>query len=295
MEPADLGNRDDWAVVGVRRRSRLRRVLVQGKMCAGLVVVGEIGFENPLELSIVQSDDMVQTFPSDRADHTFDVTILPRRSRGGRHLSDRHRCDVITESPAVGAVPISNEKPRSRVPWKGLGHLSGRPFGCRVGGDAEMHDTPPFMAQDDKHEEQLECDCGDHEEIDRSRTIHVVAEECLPILVGIPGTAGHVLGHSGLTDIEAELQEFPVDTRRAPQGIVRAHLPDEHPELAAGLRPPVARSRPPAPIDPEPLTMPAHHGLRVHDSDRLSDSRPEAKGQSEYEAIGPRQSRSLRA
>jgi hypothetical protein len=81
-----------------------------------------------------------------------------------------------------------------------------------------------------------------------------------------------------------------VDTRRAPQGIVRAHLPDEHPELAAGLRPPFARSRPPAPIDPEPLTMPAHYGLQVHDSDRLSDPRPEAKGQSEYEAIGPRQS-----
>ena len=40
--------------------------------------------------------------------------------------------------------------------------------------------------------------------------------------------------------------------------------------------------------------MPAHYGLRVHDSDRLGDPRPEAKGQSEYEAIGPRQSHSLR-
>ncbi len=45
-----------------------------------------------------------------------------------------------------------------------------------------------------KHEEELERDCGNHEEIDRSRTIHVIAEECLPTLIGIPGTAGHVFG-----------------------------------------------------------------------------------------------------
>ena len=35
---------------------------------ADLVVVSGIGFENPPELSLVQSDDMVQTFPSQRAD-----------------------------------------------------------------------------------------------------------------------------------------------------------------------------------------------------------------------------------
>ena len=254
----------------------------------------EIGFEDPPELSLVQSDDIVQTFPSDRTDHTFDVSILPRRSRGGRHLSDRHRCNVFAESPAVGAVPISNEKPRCRVPWKGLGNLSSRPFRCRVGGDAEMHDAPPFVAQDDKHKEELERDCGNHEEIDRSRTIHVIAEEYLPTLIGIPGTAGHVLGHRGLTDLEAELQEFPVDARRAPQGIVRAHPPDERPKLAAHLGPPSARSRLPAPIDPEPLTMPAHQCLRMHNSDRWGDPRPKAKDQSEYEAIGPGQSYSLR-
>ena len=85
-----------------------------------------------------------------------------------------------------------------------------------------------------------------------------------------------------------------VDARRAPQGIVRAHPPDERPKLAAHLGPPSARSRLPAPIDPEPLTMPAHHCPRGHDTDRLGDPRPKAKDQSEYEAIGPGQSYTLR-
>ena len=122
----------------------------------------------------------------------------------------------------------------------------------------------------------------------------MIAEECFPALIGISGSAGHVLGHGGLTDLEAELQEFPVDARRAPQRIVRAHLPDQRPQLAARLWPPSARSRLPAPIDPEPLTMPAHQCLRMHDSDRWGDPRPKAKEQSEYEAIGPGQSYSLR-
>jgi hypothetical protein len=68
-----------------------------------------------------------------------------------------------------------------------------------------MYDAPPFVAQDDKHEEEPERDCRHDKEIDRSGTIHVIAEECSPAVIGIPGTAGHVLGHGGLTDLEAEL------------------------------------------------------------------------------------------
>jgi hypothetical protein len=85
-----------------------------------------------------------------------------------------------------------------------------------------------------------------------------------------------------------------VDARCAPQGIVRTHLPDERPKLAAHLWPPAARSRFSAPIDPEPVTMPAHQCLRMHNSDRWGDPRPKAKDQSEYETIGPGQPDSLR-
>ncbi len=59
MEPVHFWDCDDWAVVGVRQRARLGCVFVQSKMCAGSVVIGEIRFENPPKLSIVQCDDMV--------------------------------------------------------------------------------------------------------------------------------------------------------------------------------------------------------------------------------------------
>jgi len=105
-----------------------------------------------------------------------------------------------------------------------------------------MHDAPPFVAEDDKDEEEIEHDRGNHKKIDRGRTIHVIAEEYFPAVIGIPRSAVHVLGHGGLTDREAELQELSVDARRALQGIVRTHLPDERPKLVARLWPPAARS-----------------------------------------------------
>src|ERR1700731_310999 len=38
---------------------------------------------------------------------------------------------------------------------------------------------------------------------------------------------GHVLGHAGLSDIDAELEEFSMDPRRSPQRIGNAHLADK--------------------------------------------------------------------
>jgi hypothetical protein len=38
---------------------------------------------------------------------------------------------------------------------------------------------------------------------------------------------GHVLGHAGLSDIDADLEEFSMDPRRSPQRIGNAHLADK--------------------------------------------------------------------
>ena len=37
----------------------------------------------------------------------------------------------------------------------------------------------------------------------------------------------HVLGHARLSDIDAELEQFSMDSRRSPQRIGNAHLADE--------------------------------------------------------------------
>lgn len=88
MEAADLGERHDAATIGKAASSRDGRVLVQGEVCSRLVVIGEVGSEDPAEMPFVQDDDMVQALSADRADQSFDVAVLPRRSRSNRNILD---------------------------------------------------------------------------------------------------------------------------------------------------------------------------------------------------------------
>src|ERR1700743_1104361 len=52
----------------------------------------------------------------------------------------------------------------------------------------------------------------------------MIAEERPPALGWRVSSLGHVLGHAGLSDIDAELEEFAMDPRRSPQRIGDAHL-----------------------------------------------------------------------
>ncbi len=59
MEATDLGERHDVASIGRAVASRDGRVLVQGEVCSRLVVIGEVGTQDPAEMPFVQDDDMV--------------------------------------------------------------------------------------------------------------------------------------------------------------------------------------------------------------------------------------------
>ncbi len=63
-------------------------VLRQGPMWARPVVVVEVVLKNCLQVSFVDDDNLVQIFPADCPDQSFDVRILPRRVRGGRTFFD---------------------------------------------------------------------------------------------------------------------------------------------------------------------------------------------------------------
>jgi hypothetical protein len=51
--------------------------------------------------------------------------------------------------------------------------------------------------------------------------IGVVAQECLPALGRRPAAFRHIFSDRGLTNVDAELEEFAVDPRRAPQRLAR--------------------------------------------------------------------------
>ena len=88
----------------------------------------------------------------------------------------------------------------------------------------EPYDLSSAMPHDQQTIEQAERDCRHDEQIHRRDPIRVVAEECPPALGRRVSSPDHVLGHAGLSDIDAELEEFAMDPRRSPQRIGNAHL-----------------------------------------------------------------------
>ena len=92
--------------------------------------------------------------------------------------------------------------------------------------DAKPQNMSPTVPHDQQSIEQAKRDCRHDEHIHRRDPVSVVAEERPPALGRRVSSPDHVLGHARLSDIDAELEEFPMDSRRSPQGIGNAHLAD---------------------------------------------------------------------
>src|ERR1700731_1301816 len=75
-------------------------------------------------------------------------------------------------------------------------------------------------------------------------------------------------GHAGLSDIDAELEEFSMDPRRSPQRIGNAHLADKLAYLSRYSWSAPTAPRLPPPVRSEPGAVPFNHGLRLHDRHR---------------------------
>ena len=88
MKSAEDRPRCDRAVALDRPMDR--RILVQGQMCSELVVIVDIGRKDAAQMGLVQDDDLIQAFPSDRADQSLGTPILPGRPRSYWVIADAH-------------------------------------------------------------------------------------------------------------------------------------------------------------------------------------------------------------
>src|SRR5262249_11905539 len=76
---------EDWA--GCNSADALncpmeRRVFVERAMNSRHIIISSILPKDPTEVPLPEHDHVVETFPSDRADQSLRVRILPRRARG---------------------------------------------------------------------------------------------------------------------------------------------------------------------------------------------------------------------
>ena len=84
-------------------------------------------------------------------------------------------------------------------------------------GHVEMHDPSSVVSQHQEDVQDLKPDRRHGKEVDRNHSLDVVLKEGPPSLRRRLPLPDHVLGDAGLADIDAEFEQFAVDTGRAPK------------------------------------------------------------------------------
>ena len=91
-------------------------------------------------------------------------------------------------------------------------------------GDIKSHNLPAIVGQDDHYIQQPKR-CGSHDKhVDGSDTLGLIEQEATQGRGRPTASSHHVLGDRCLADLDAELEEFAVNPRRAPERVGAAHL-----------------------------------------------------------------------
>src|SRR3979409_1075541 len=233
-------------------------------MRAGPIVIFHVTEQQVTEVALAEYNSVVRAFPADRTDQPFSISILPRGAWRRRSVANAYRSEPANKDLTIGPVPVTNEIAGSLFPPACFRDLICDPFCGGMRCDTKPQNMSPAVPHDQQSIEQAKRDCRHDEHIHRCDPVSVVAEECPPALGRRVSSPDHVLGHAGLSDFDAELEEFSMDSRRSPQRIGNAHLADKLAYLQRNCWPATAAPRLPAPVRSEPGTVPFYDGLWLH-------------------------------
>ena len=88
------------------------------------------------QMLLANDHDVIKAFPSDRADQTFAMSILPRRAWGGRFVANAHGAETFFKDIPIGAIAVADKICRRLFPATGFVELAGDPFSSRMIGHA---------------------------------------------------------------------------------------------------------------------------------------------------------------
>ena len=151
------------------------------------------------------------------------------------------------------------------------------------------------VPQDQKPVQQSKRDRRDQEQIHRCDAVGMIAKEGLPALRRWSPSPRHVFRNRGLSDIDAELEQFAVYPRSAPKGVRDTHLVNEVANLRRCPRPATARSGFPTPIGSKTSAVPAHQRLWSYDFQSFQDPGSQAIEPNKQQPVDAAEGHSLRA
>ena len=149
-----------------------------------------------------------------------------------------------------------------------------------------MHDAPAIMGEDDEDEQHPERHRGHGEKVNGNQVSNVVVQKGPPGLGRRVFAAEHILGDRGLRYLDAELEQFAVNSWRSPKWIGSRHLADEFPDIWGNRRSPLSLSTAcPGPVQPETLSVPSDDGVGLHHDQATGPVLPEPGQQHPQESV----------
>src|SRR3954447_10283474 len=77
------------------------RVLSQRQVCSNAIVITRVRAQHIAQMTLAKHDHMIKAFASDRADQSFGIAVLPRRSQRWRSVANAHRSDAARKCLSV--------------------------------------------------------------------------------------------------------------------------------------------------------------------------------------------------
>ena len=181
MEAAELWNGDNFS--NIQHLSRKRTLLAQAQVRSRFMVVAEIRRQGVLEMPSVQDDVVVEALPSDRANESLYVRILPGALWCGENLLHAQGLDSQSNLSTVPAVPIAEEVTGSVSVCERLEDLLRGPGRSWMLSHIKMQHLATIVFQDNKHEQYLQRDSRHGKEIGGYYFTDMVVQEGPPGLV----------------------------------------------------------------------------------------------------------------
>src|SRR5450759_1121075 len=158
----------------------------------------------------------------------------------------------------------------------------------------EPQQLSPAVPHNQERKQEIKGHRRHNAHINSGNRLSVISKKCLPGLRRRVANSHHVFRDRRLGDFEPELEQFAVDTRRAPKRILHAHPLDQITQAPIDLGTPCPISRPPPPKHLEASAMPPQDGLRLKHVSRITQARPELGHPYEQRAITAMQSKTRR-
>ena len=170
-----------------------------------------------------RTNTVIQTLALDRTHEPLREGVLPGTVGRGQDFTDSHALHAVLTRVTVDVVAIAEQIGWRRVVRERLDDLLGGPGRGGMLRHVEGPDAPPMVGEDDEDEQDTEAGGGHGEEVDRDHVGDMVSEERAPGLRGLGAPLRHEPGDGALGHLEAQRQEFAMDSGSTPQRIGRGH------------------------------------------------------------------------